>query len=330
MPDEPKASESQPAFDPGHVPVLYSEVGELLAPETGQTLLDCTAGLGGHAAALAKRLGPSGRVVLFDLDPGNLARAEANVRGALCPGDPASARVDAVHANFAQAPVWAQQAGVRADLVLADLGFASTQVDDPARGLSFKRAGPLDMRLDPTGAITAGELVNTLPERDLAEIIFRYGEERLSRRIASKLVAERAVEPITTTDRLATIVRSVVPRRPGSINGATRTFQALRIATNDEIGALEGLLGSIKRASGRLGEEDCWLAPGCRVGIIGFHSLEDRPVKRAFAALVQEGRAEAITRGPVTAGDDELRGNPRSRSAKLRVIRLGGEPGPVA
>lgn len=312
-----------PGFDPGHVPVLYREVLDSLSPEPGQTLLDCTAGLGGHAAAIGAKLGLGGRVVLFDLDPGNLERAEARVRAAMNPEDPSAARVDAVHANFAQAPVWAKRAGVRADMVLADLGFASTQVDDPGRGLSFKRAGPLDMRMDPTGPITAGELVNTLPERDLADIIFRYGEERLSRRIASKLVAERAVEPIKTTDRLAAIVRSVVPRKPGSIDGATRTFQALRIATNDEIGALEGLLGSIKRASERLGDEDCWLAPGARVGIISFHSLEDRPVKRCFSALVQEGRAEAVSRGVITAGDDELGMNPRSRSAKLRVIRMG-------
>lgn len=321
MPSDPP--QPHPDHDPAHVPVLFDEVVHLLSPEPGQTLVDCTAGLGGHAAAIGKRLGPAGRVVLFDLDPGNLVRAEARVRSAMCPGDPASARVDTVHANFAQAPVWAKRHGVRADMVLADLGFASTQVDDPERGLSFKKAGPLDMRLDPTGPITAGELVNTLPERDLAEIIYRYGEERLSRKIASKLVAERTSEPITSTDRLAAIVRSVVPRKPGSIDGATRTFQALRIATNDEIGALEGLLGSITRASGRLGEEDCWLSPGCRVGIISFHSLEDRPVKRCFSALVQEGRAETVRRGVVTAGDDELASNPRSRSAKLRVIRLG-------
>lgn len=329
MSEDGSTSPSAPKFDPAHVPVLFNEVVDLLSPESGQTLIDCTAGLGGHAAAIGARLGQQGRVVLFDLDPGNLARAEANVRAAMCPADPSSANVDAVHANFAQAPVWAKRNGVRADIVLADLGFASTQVDDARRGLSFKRAGPLDMRLDPTGPITAGELVNTLPERDLAEMIFRYGEERMSRRIASKLVAERSVEPITTTDRLATIVRSVVPRKPGSIDGATRTFQALRIATNDEIGALEGLLGSITRASGKLGEKDCWLSPGCRVGIISFHSLEDRPVKRCFSALVQEGRAEAVRRGVVTAGDDETASNPRSRSAKLRVIRMGDGAPPM-
>ncbi len=326
MPPEP--SRRPVTHDPDHIPVLLREVVDLLSPEPGQTLIDCTAGLGGHAAAIAGEIGPEGRAVLFDLDPGNLGRAEARVRSVMSPENPGSCRVDAVRDNFARAPGWAGQRGVRADMVLADLGFSSPQVDDPGRGLSFKRAGPLDMRLDPDGPITAGELVNTLPEGDLADIIFRYGEERLARKIASKLVAERSAEPISSTDRLAAIVRSVVPRKPGSIDGATRTFQALRIATNDEIGALEGLLGSITRAGGRLGGEGCWLAPGCRVGIISFHSLEDRPVKRCFSALVQEGHAETVRRGVVTAGDDELASNPRSRSAKLRVIRLGDGAAP--
>lgn len=310
--------------DPAHIPVLHDDVLSLMDPRPGETLLDCTAGLGGHAGSIAERLGPEGRVVLFDLDPGNLERAEARVRAILRPDDPAAARVIPVRANFVQAPSWAKREGVRVDLLLADLGFASTQVDDPERGLSFRKPGPLDMRLDPDGAITAGELVNTLPVRDLGEIIARLGEERHARRIAAKLAAEREIEPITTTDRLASIVRSVVPRTPGSIDGATRTFQALRIATNDEIGALEGLLGSIQRAGGRTGDSDCWLAPGGRVGIISFHSLEDRPVKRAFAAMCQSGHAEPITRGPVVADDDERQRNPRSRSAKLRVIGLTG------
>lgn len=310
--------------DPAHVPVLHDEVLELLDPRPGETLIDCTAGLGGHAGSIAARLGPGGRVVLFDLDPANLARAEARVRAALNPGDPGAARVVAVRANFAQAPSWAAREGVAADLVLADLGFASTQVDDPGRGLSFRRSGPLDMRLDPDGPVTAGELVNTLSERDLSDLIFRFGEERHARRIAAKLAAERRVGPITTTDRLASIVRSVVPRTPGSIDGATRTFQALRIATNDEIGALEALLGAVERSSGRAGEGGCWLNPGARVGVISFHSLEDRPVKQAFAAIAQGGHAEPVTRRPAVPTEDEQRRNPRSRSAKLRVIRLAG------
>jgi 16S rRNA (cytosine1402-N4)-methyltransferase len=275
-------------------------------------------------------LGPTGRVVLFDLDPENLRRATARVAGALNPVNPASARVIAVAANFAQVAGWAAREGVRADLVLADLGFASTQVDDPRRGLSFRQAGPLDMRLDPEGPVTAAELVNTMEERDLADLIHRFGEERHARRIAAKLAAERRQAPITTTDRLASIVRSVVPRAPGSIDGATRTFQALRIATNDEIGSLEALLGSIDRWSGRTDEAGCWLNPGARLGVISFHSLEDRPVKHAFAALKQSGRAVSVTRRPVSPGEEEQRRNPRSRSAKLRVMRLvGGDAGLV-
>lgn len=324
VPFPPPAYRLSLHHDPAHIPVLYEQVLDLLAPRPGETLIDCTAGLGGHAAAIAQRLGPNGRVVLFDLDPANLQRAEARVRASLNPADPAVAEVVGVRANFAQAPAWAAQAGIRADVVLADLGFASTQVDDPARGLSFRHPGPLDMRLDPAGPVTAAELVNTLSERDLADLIYRYGEERLSRRIAAKLVAERRREPITTTDRLASIVRSVVPRSPGSIDGATRTFQALRIAANDEIGSLEALLGAIDRASGRTSQAGCWLNPGARVGIISFHSLEDRPVKQAFAAITSDGRATAITRKPAVPTDDEQRANPRSRSAKLRVIRLDG------
>ena len=310
--------------DPAHIPVLFHEVVDLLAPRPGETLIDCTAGLGGHAAAIARHLGPQGRVVLFDLDPDNLRRAEARVRSALNPADPAQAAVVGVRANFAQAPAWAAEHAVRADMVLADLGFASTQVDDPRRGLSFRHSGPLDMRLDPNAPVTAAELISTLTERELADLIFRYGEERHARRIAAKLVAERTQAPITTTDRLASIVRSVVPRSPGSIDGATRTFQALRIATNDELGALEALLDAVERWSGRTAEAGCWLTPDARVGIISFHSLEDRPVKQAFAAIVGEGRARAITRKPVVPSDDEQRQNPRSRSAKLRVIRLDG------
>lgn len=302
----------------------------MLDPRPGETLIDCTAGLGGHAGEIASRLGPTGRVVLFDLDPENLRRATARVAGALNPVNPAAARVIAVAANFAQVAGWAAREGVRADLVLADLGFASTQVDDPRRGLSFRQAGPLDMRLDPEGPVTAAELVNTMEERDLADLIHRFGEERHARRIAAKLAAERRQAPITTTDRLASIVRSVVPRAPGSIDGATRTFQALRIATNDEIGSLEALLGSIDRWSGRTDEAGCWLNPGARLGVISFHSLEDRPVKHAFAALKQSGRAVSVTRRPVSPGEEEQRRNPRSRSAKLRVMRLvGGDAGLV-
>jgi 16S rRNA (cytosine1402-N4)-methyltransferase len=319
--------------DAGHIPVLPQEVVELLDPKPGEVFVDCTAGLGGHAALIAERVGPSGTIVLNDLDQGNLDKAKALVSKALCPDDPDSANVHAIRGNFSELPAKLRSLGVQADMMLADLGFASTQVDDPERGLSFRFSGPLDMRLDQRSPITASELVNTLPERDLAEIIWRLGEEKSARRIASKLVAAREVEPITTTDRLAEIVSSAVPGPRRSINPATKTFQALRIAVNDELGSLESLLRIIgialrKQAQGVVENEPGWIGCQSRIAIIAFHSLEDRPVKRAINEWVQSGYVESITRGPVTGTSSEISLNPRARSAKLRVCRsLSGDAG---
>lgn len=304
-----ESQESPQAFD--HVPVLPAEVLELLAPEPGQTMLDCTAGLGGHAAAVAERLGDTGTVVLNDLDPANLARATARL-------EQTGVRVIAVRGPFDDAPAELERRGIRADMVLADLGFASTQVDDPRRGLSFQNEGPLDMRLDPEHGATAADLVADLAESDLADVIYRYGEERLSRRIARRIVEARTTEPIETTTQLAAIVRRAVPRPKSGrhrIDPATRTFQALRIAVNDEIGCLERLLAAMRPGA-------AWLAGGARLGVIAFHSLEDRPVKQAFRQLADDGHAERLTRKPIVAGDLEREANPRARSAKLRGIRL--------
>jgi 16S rRNA (cytosine1402-N4)-methyltransferase len=202
-------------------------------------------------------------------------------------------------------------------------------VDDPARGFSFMRDGPLDMRLDPGSPITAGELVNTMPERELAELIRDLGEEPpdMARRIAAKVVSERKAAPIETTGRLASVVRSAIPTArafASSIHPATRTFQALRIAVNDELGNLERLLGAVGRAAVAVSQgRAAWLAPGARVGIISFHSLEDRPVKLRFAELVERGLATALTRKPVTATEEEIAANPRARSAKFRAIVVG-------
>jgi 16S rRNA (cytosine1402-N4)-methyltransferase len=307
-----------PTTPGGHAPVLLAETIEALDPRPGQTLLDCTAGLGGHSAAIAGALGATGRVVLVDLDPGNLALAEANVSGIdEAPG------VISIHGSFAQAPRTLAERGIRVDLVLADLGFASTQVDDPARGFSFRGDGPLDMRLDPTGPITCQELVNTLDEDDLTRIIRDFGEERFARRVARKLVEARLAGPILTTSHLAAIVRRAVPKAPNQrIDPATRTFQGLRIAVNDELGALEGLLGAIEREAVRQGDDRKWLAPIARIAIIAFHSLEDRPVKRCFKRLTDAGHAERVGRGPTTASEAECDANRRARSAKLRAIRL--------
>jgi 16S rRNA (cytosine1402-N4)-methyltransferase len=300
--------------------VLLAEVLGALSPLAGEVYVDCTAGLGGHAAAVAERLGPSGTVVLLDLDPGNLALATARVRGVAN-----GPRVVAERGNFAEAPFKVEALGLRADVVLADLGFASPQVDDPERGLSFRAEGPLDMRLDPSGRVTAADLVNRSSEAELERILREFGEEREARRIAQKLVRERGREPITTTTRLAEIVRGVVGSRPpsGGIDPATRTFQALRIGVNDELGNLDALLHHVQRgaAAVRAGGRS-WLAPGARVGVIGFHSLEDRPVKRVFEAMVKAGDAAPVTDGPVTASAGEVSVNPRSRSAKLRAVCL--------
>lgn len=294
----------------------------LLAPSPGETAVDCTAGLGGHASAIAARLGPSGTLILNDLDPGNLGRAAARVRaeaGAACP------RLVELRGGFADVPRRLAEQSLAADVVLADLGFSSNQVEDAARGFSFQRDGPLDMRLDPSGPVTAAHLVNTLPEAELAELIQEFGEERHARRIAQKLVAARRESPIQTTGQLASVVRSLVgsrDRASGGIDPATRTFQALRIAVNDELGSLRSLLESVARAAVKTGGPAAWLRPGARIGIISFHSLEDRMVKNAFGELVKRGAAEPLTKKPVEAGERELVDNPRARSAKLRVIRL--------
>jgi 16S rRNA (cytosine1402-N4)-methyltransferase len=202
------------------------------------------------------------------------------------------------------------------DGVLADLGVCSDQLDDAARGLSFSRPGPLDMRLDPEGGgETAADLVARLGERDLADLIYRYGEERHSRRIARRLVEERRRAPVDTTERLADIVRRCLPfparggRRRSSIDPATRTFQALRIAVNDELGELQRLLEALPRC----------LKPGGVAAVISFHSLEDRPVKLAFK---DRAAWQPLTKKPVEAGEQEVSENPRARSAKLRAARL--------
>lgn len=298
-----------------HIPVLAEEVMALLSPRAGGVYVDATAGLGGHAAMVAGRLGRGGIVVLNDVDPGNLRAAEARVRGAA-----PDVEVRTVRGNFAEMPARLGAMGVRADMVLADLGFSSNQVEDPSRGLSFQREGPLDMRLDPTLERSALELVSGASEGELARIIAEFGEDREAGRIARKLVAARAREPITTTQRLAEVVRSVFGRKQGGIDPATRTFQALRIAVNDEIGCLEAFLSAVGRGT----EEGGWLREGARVAVISFHSLEDRPVKRAFAGLVERGLAESLTRRAVRAGVVEEGSNPRARSAKLRAVRVLG------
>lgn len=285
----------------------------MLAPKSGETFLDCTAGLGGHAAAIAKVMG-SGTVVLNDSDPGNLTKAAAAV-GAAAP----AMRVVTLHGNFADAPRRLSEQGLAADMVLADLGFSSNQVETAARGFSFQRDGPLDMRLDPTSPVTAADLIASTPERDLARLIREFGDEPAAGKIARKLVESRRSAPISTTGQLADIIRSVIGRRPGSIDPATRTFQAVRIAVNDELGSLSSLLAAVERGT-KVGG---WLRQGARVAIISFHSLEDRLTKQGFAAMVASGVAQGLTRRPMEGSESEVAVNPRARSAKLRAVRIG-------
>ncbi|MGE3108516.1 MAG: 16S rRNA (cytosine(1402)-N(4))-methyltransferase RsmH [Phycisphaerales bacterium] len=315
-----------------HTPVLLREVLDVLSPRSGDTVLDCTAGLGGHAEALAHAIGPTGSIHLFDLDPANLAAATSR----LAPIGPA---VHPHHASFHEAPRRLAALSVQADVVLADLGFSSNQIDTAARGFAFSKDGPLDMRLDPTSPLTAAELVNTLSTTEIAAVLREFGEEPAAHSIAEKITRERTTQPITTTGRLAEIVRHAVPhavRTKSAIHPATRTFQALRIAVNDELGRLGSLLDAVYAAARRItsAQSPCapgsslaasWLARGARIGIISFHSLEDRPVKRLFAKMSHEGLAQELTRKPLTAGDDEIAANPRSRSAKFRACRIGTE-----
>lgn len=302
---------------PDHTPVLMHEVIDLLAPKPGETVVDCTLGLGGHAGRLLQCVGVGGVVIGCDLDGANLDAVEARMKAE-------RGSFETVHANFAELPAILRERELRADVVLADLGFASSQMDDPGRGLSFKANGPLDMRLDRTQGTTAADLVSTLSEADLADLIYRYGEDPFARRIARKLALARRVESIETTGALARLVREAYgPRaRASRMDPATRTFMALRIAVNDELTSLERLLKEISQEANRLaagGGQGRWLRRGARIGIISFHSLEDRRVKRTFAALEREGAGRRLTKKPVTASGAELSANPRARSAKLRA-----------
>ncbi len=330
----PDPQPPRPDHDHGHVPVLLEEVMALLAPGAGESAIDCTAGRGGHALELARALGPEGTLALTDADEGNLAYAGRRVGDALGRATP---RLLAWHTNFVDAPRRAAGEGIRADVVLADLGFASSQMDDGQRGLSIRNDGPLDMRFDRSVAFSARDAVATWSEEELAQVIRDFGEDPSARRIARAIVAARGEGPIETTGQLARIVRAAAGRPRGgrpdqpSIDPATRTFQALRIAINDEIGSLASLLEGVMRGATSLAAGgSSWLATGARVGIISFHSLEDRAVKRAFGELGKRGLAQPVGARPVVAGEAETARNPRARSAKLRVVKIlarrGGDP----
>jgi len=287
-----------------HEPVLESEVVDLLEPSRGGLFVDCTVGLGGHARALLA----SGATRLLGLDRDATALSLATE--SLTPWQD---RVELVHADYRELPsVLASRGIVAVDGALADLGVSSMQLDTPDRGFSFRRDEPLDMRMDQSSGPTVAQLLAEVDEVDLANVIFRYGEERFSRRIARALVSARQSEPIATTGRLAEIVRRAIPRKGYQrIDPATRTFQALRIWVNRELEGLDAFLVDASRL----------LRAGARLAVITFHSLEDRIVKHAFRALAAgEGAVRVLTRKPVIPGDAEVARNPRARSAKLRAI----------
>ena len=289
-----------PPPSPIHRPVLLGEVVGAFEARDGAILVDGTAGAGGHTAALASLVGPNGRVIGLDRDPEMLALAAETTEGQ---------PVTLVHASYSDLDRVLEDLELdRVDGVVLDLGLSSDQLAWTHRGFSFGVDGPLDMRYDPTRGDSAADLVNDLDAEELARIIFEYGEERHSRRIARRIVEARRVEPIVTTQRLAEVVRKGVPGKWGAIDPATRTFQALRIAVNDELDRLDDFLANLSN----------YLAPGGRVAIISFHSLEDRRVKHAFR---DDPELTVLTRKPVTATAEELATNPRARSAKLRVAQ---------
>jgi 16S rRNA (cytosine1402-N4)-methyltransferase len=288
-------------LSPNHVPVLLKEAIDFLNVRRGGTYIDATVGLGGHSYEIAKRLGVPGHLIGLDKDPAALEIAQAQLAGEDFP------KVTLLHCSFAE--VGKRFGRNFADGLLADIGVSSLQLDDAARGFSFQADGPLDMRMDPHSERTAEQVVNHLDERELADVIYEFGEERRSRRIARAIVRSR---PIRSTAHLADVI-SAAARPMNSeqrrIHPATRTFQALRIFVNRELDDLRALMAAAHRI----------LKPGGRVVVISFHSLEDRIVKDAFREGAKQGYFSLLTKKPVTATEEESDRNPRARSAKLRA-----------
>ena len=283
-----------------HEPVLVEEVLHFLDPAPGKLFVDATVGTGGHAAALLSR---GARVIGIDQDPQALELARERVH-------PFGDRVQLLQGNFRALPALVAPLSLpRVDGVLFDLGASSLQFGRPERGFSFQADGPLDMRMDPAGPVTAHDLVDRLPEAELARILWEYGEERYAQRIARAIVRAR---PIHTTGELASLVARTYPPGRHRIHPATRTFQALRIAVNDELGALEGGLDAARRL----------LSPMGVLCVIAFHSLEDRIVKRFLRQEAFAGRIEVLTKKPLSPAAAEIARNPRARSAKLRAARV--------
>lgn len=288
-----------------HIPVMMSEVLEYLNPKEGDCIVDCTAGVGGHAAGIVEKIGSHGRYIGIDRDNDSLKLAKANFSGT---GNACAF----VHDDFRHIDTILKELGIdQVNGILFDLGVSSYQLDDPARGFSLKTEGPLDMRMDRESFISAYDLVNSLSEKEIAAILKNFGEERWSNRIASLLVRERQRHPIMSTKDLCEMVLRAVPRgaQRYRLHPATRTFQAFRIAVNRELEAIDVALEKGIRH----------LANGARICVISFHSLEDRIVKNKFRNFVQEGLLKLPFKKPLKPGSQEIHDNPRSRSALLRV-----------
>jgi 16S rRNA (cytosine1402-N4)-methyltransferase len=304
---------------PQHVPVLPVETLNFLnlRPKQGSGLVvvDCTLGLGGHSSEIVRRLGPAGKLIAFDRDPQAMASAKQRLDGVIAELGSEAPAIEYVPRAFSEIAEVIAPGSI--DGLLADFGVSSLQLDEAQRGFSFRSDGPLDMRMDTRSGVTAEQVVNQADEEDLANLIYEFGEERRSRRIARAIVRAR---PITTTAELARVVSAAAPSMKGDkIHPATRTFQAIRIRVNDELGEIQSLL----KSAGSL------LKPGGRVVLISFHSLEDRMVKDAFREAARTGELDVLTKKPVIAGEEEERRNPRSRSAKLRAAeRMAHAPRP--
>jgi 16S rRNA (cytosine1402-N4)-methyltransferase len=295
-------------FEVRHKPVLAAEVLDALRPKIGATVVDCTVGLGGHARLLLERITPGGKLVATDFDPHNIERARAALLEV--PGG----NFVIHHSNFAALPALLMSEGIqKVDAILADLGVASPQIDDPARGFSYRKPGPLDMRMDPGRSASAAQLLARLTEREIRDALLELGDETDAPRIAELIVQRRREHPIETTEALMALVCEArdftLQRAAGAkLHPAARTFQALRILVNREMPNLERLLTVAVDL----------LKPGARIAIISFHSGEDRRVKQSFKEAARAGIYSQISYEPIIAGEIEQKSNPRSRSAKLR------------
>lgn len=291
-----------------HIPVLLNETINVLNPEPGEFFIDGTFGSGGHSSEILKRVLPDGKLLGVDWDERNIELGKSIIKGQLT-------RVIFEQGNYADLPEILKKYNLsKANGLLLDLGFSSEQIENLGKGFSFLKDEPLIMRYDNKNEMTAAEVVNSFSEKDLSDIFYKYGEERFSRSIAKKIVGERKKEKILTTSRLVEIIKQAVPKsyEKGRIHPATRTFQALRIFVNAELENLEKLLKNLGKI----------IKTGGRVAIISFHSLEDRIVKNYFREMDKNGTGNLLTKKPIIASEKEIALNPRSRSAKLRAIRI--------